>query len=116
MVFPQLAWSLAVIQSPFAVRLHIAGLVLEIAALGKWNSAPPKGKFKLPDARRRESPQSYFHRVLPLFLTPDKTSVDYSAWLDSRAWVGERADDLLAAIRAGKDLPDHQCRIINPQT
>jgi hypothetical protein len=114
-VFPQLAWSLASIQPPDIVLLHIAGRVLEIKARGKWEPTPPKGKLTLPQPFPRESHQAYFLRVLALTYNPDTKSVDYSHWLVERKFTGERAESVLAAIRAGIDLPLNPCRILNPQ-
>ena len=105
------------IHTVHAVRLRLAGELIEVQAKGKWEppqpSAPATRELPLPHSD--ESHQSYFLRVLALFRGKPH-SPEIAEWIATRKWAGESAETLRDAIAAGYDLPGHTWTFIKEPT
>jgi len=108
LTFPRFAWTLAWTANPATLMLRLGGDLVQVSARGRWDILPPQNgdPKQIPEQDPGESGPTYFFRALKYFRSPaSRHSLQYREWLATRKWVGESSNDLLAALREGRNLP-----------
>jgi len=118
LTFPRLAWTLAWTPNPTTLLFKLGGDLIQVRARGAWDKPQPpnSGPTPLPDQRPDETGPAYFFRALQLYRQPNRRSPEFQDWAATRKWVGEASSDLLAALRAGQDLPGRSWTFITERT
>jgi hypothetical protein len=108
LVFPRFAWTAAWTPNRTTLLIKLGGDLIEVCVRGKWDSPPPPNSDprNLPAQHPSESGPTYFFRALRHYQEPNRRNPEYRDWLNRRTWEGESSNDLLAALRAGQNLPD----------
>jgi len=118
LTFPRLAWTASWTPDPATLLIRLGGDLIRVTAHGRWDTPPPKNTEpkQLPDQDPNESGQTYFFRALKYLRSPaSRHTPEYRQWLATRKWVGESSNDLLAALRQGRDLPGRAWSFVNEQ-
>ena len=102
-LFPAFGWSMVEICPPNILRLYLGGSIFVVEARGRWSPEPTPSPQKLPVALPDESHQAYLLRFLAKIRQPAR-NVDLTMWKSQKIWAGQSVEELLVALRSGRDL------------